>query len=99
MDENWRATFLESFGPHLDKINTEQFLDSISNRKIENMIDACDSSSKLELFTIYNDIFKIAKSQFFVVGEYLKYSNELIENGEFDKLKMVLEHLRKYLFS
>ena len=99
MDENWRATFLESFGPHLDKINIEQFIESVSNEKIQNMIHDCDSLSKLDLFTKEKDIFKLAESQFFVLGEYLKYSNELIENGEIENLKMVLDHLRKYLFS
>ena len=99
MDENWRATFLESFGPHLDKINIEQFIESVSNEKIQNMIHDCDSLSKLDLFTKEKDIFKLAESQFFVLGEYLKYSNELIENGQIENLKIVLDHLRKYLFS
>ena len=99
MDENWRATFLESFGPHLDRINTEQFIESVPNEKIQNMIHNCDSSSKLDLFTKEKDVFKLAESQFFVLGEYLKYSNELIENGQIENLKMVLTHLRKYLFS
>ena len=99
MDENWRATFLESFGPHLDRINTEQFIESVPNEKTQNMIHDCDSSSKLDLFTKEKDVFKLAESQFFVLGEYLKYSNELIENDQIENLKMVLTHLRKYLFS
>ena len=97
MDENWRATFVESFGPHLNRINTEQFIDSVSNEKIQNMIH--DSSSKLDLFTKEKDIFKLAESQFLVLGEYLNYSNELIQNGQIENLKIVLDHLRKYLFS
>jgi len=99
MDENWRSTFLEAFGPHLDRINTEQFIESVSNEKIQNMILDCDSTSKLDLFTKEKDIFKLAESQFFVLGEYLKYSNELIEDGQIENLKKVLVHLRKYLFS
>ena len=99
MDENWRATFLESFGPQLDRINNEQFIESVPNEKIQNMIHECDSSSKLDLFTKEKDIFKLAESQFFVLGEYLKYSDELIENGQIENLKKVLDHLRRYLFS
>ena len=99
MDENWRATFLESFGPHLDRINTDRFIQSVPNEKIVEMINTCDLSSKLDLFTNEKNIFKIAESQFFVIGEYLKYSNELIESGQLENLKIVLDHLRKYLYS
>jgi len=63
------------------------------------MIHDCDSSSKLDLFTKEKDVFKLAESQFLVLGEYLNYSNELIQNGQIENLKIVLDHLRKYLFS
>ena len=89
--------FLENFDVALNQITLSRQMVSMPNEFMEKLVTSATDSQKLDVFTKFKNVFKLAADQRYVLKLYLDYVAELIECDETQNLLTVMGSLRDYL--